>query len=410
MTRAVKENLFKPTWKELDVGEIMILLYEVIGPLGQYRDYAKNPNTFYLPLADESCQIVLKFCGQEIKTIEKGPAFDLVKWERVQQEIDEFTQGVATKVGREVSFNPHRVTGSWRGERSGVQILPPPDGAPRADVEDADHPFILEFPVRNSELWPVMRHRWMREHRKLTLLLNILLVGRTSFQPRQHKGFWAAVWRDGSGPAEFIWAKESFFAPIGKVVIDELSSPAAEKLQIVQAEEYYSYIGHDGSALRVPNDLDESICRYVALSSTNREKFDRAIFWTDIASRTWNFSASASFAALVSALEALTERGKFHAFECPICCEPTQHEKPGATKTFRGLIETYAPGRAMGKQREEMYELRSGILHGRKLISIDQDLTFGSNPPLWNERNLHDELWGLTRILLRNWLKQPPAG
>src|ERR1700674_1453166 len=51
------------------------------------------------------------------------------------------------KVGREFSFNTFRVGGWWRGERSGVQILPPPEGAPRAPVEIADHPFILEFPI-----------------------------------------------------------------------------------------------------------------------------------------------------------------------------------------------------------------------------------------------------------------------
>jgi hypothetical protein len=26
-----------------------------------------------------------------------------------------------------------------------------------------------------------------------------------------------------------------------------------------------------------------------------------------------------------------------------------------------------------------------------------------------NERDLHEELWGLTRVAVRNWLKNPPA-
>jgi hypothetical protein len=38
-------------------------------------------------------------------------------------------------------------------------------------------------------------------------------------------------------------------------------------------------------------------------------------------------------------------------------------------------------------------------------MQLDQDRAFGWNPPWWNERKLHDELWSLVRIALRNWLK-----
>jgi hypothetical protein len=54
-----------------------------------------------------------------------------------------------------------------------------------------------------------------------------------------------------------------------------------------------------------------------------------------------------------------------------------------------------------------MYELRSGILHGSNLMLMDQDLHFGWDPPGSNERELHSELWSITRLALRNWLKKP---
>jgi len=50
-----------------------------------------------------------------------------------------------------------------------------------------------------------------------------------------------------------------------------------------------------------------------------------------------------------------------------------------------------------------------GILHGNELMQIDQDLVFGWDLPWWEERQLHEDLWGLTRIALRNWLKELPA-
>jgi hypothetical protein len=56
-----------------------------------------------------------------------------------------------------------------------------------------------------------------------------------------------------------------------------------------------------------------------------------------------------------------------------------------------------------------MYALRSSILHGSDLMQIDQDLAFGLDAPDWNEYELHSELWSITRLALRNWLKNPPG-
>lgn len=430
-------NLLSETWTNLDSFELRLLLDKRIGGPGQYDGLPNNPNKLYLPLAGSSCRIGLTFSDKDKKivAIEPGPAFDAAEWERVSEEIEKSILAGPLKVGREYSFSSFRVLGSWRGDRSRVQILPPPDDAPRAPVEMADHPFILEFPITASDYWRITNHRRMREHCNLTLLLNVLLAGRTSFQPRRSEHFWASVpcdhdrqkkkwlqkirqfvfwWSRCPGSAsrtdyEIKWVQQSFFAVLGKAVIDELSPPAAEQLEEVEPEEYYTKVGHDGKGLRVPADLDQSICCYTALSAGKRVKFDRATFWMDMASRQSNISVSASFAALVSAIESLIERGDIHKFKCPICGKPTQHEVPGATRRFKDFFDTYAPGAALARRRDRMYSLRSDILHGSELMQLDQDLAFGWDPPWWNERELHEELWGLTRIALRNWLKNPPA-
>jgi hypothetical protein len=195
----------------------------------------------------------------------------------------------------------------------------------------ADHPFILEFPIQGSDFRPVTNHRRMREHRNLTLLLNVLLRGGTSLQPRRPEHFWAAVSWSESHP-EIKWVQQWFFAKLGKAVIDELSLPPGNQLEELDPSEYYTGItGHDGQGLRVPADLDDSICCYFGLSAANRAKFNRAAFWMDMASLQWNISISLSFAALVSAVESLTERGRKHEFNCPCCGKPTQHEDPGPT-------------------------------------------------------------------------------
>lgn len=402
-------NLLSERWTDLDSAELRLLLDERVGGPGQYQGRSDNPNVLYLPLAGTSCRVSLVFrAGKhagKIVAIEPGPAFDAAEWGQIAEEIDKSIVAGPMKVGREFSFSGFRVPGSWKGERSSMQILPPPSDAPRAPVEIAEHPFILEFPMRTCGAWRITNHRRICEHRKLTLLLNVLLAGRVSLQSQRTQHFWANV-SDNGYPAS-KWVQQSFFAKLGETVRDELSPPAAERLEEVDPEEYYTSVGYDGRGLCVPADLDEAICRYLALSPYNRTRFDRASFWMNMYSLQWNISVSVSFAALVSSVESLTGRGEIHRFSCPGCDEDFQHEVPGATERFRTFFETYAPGVALRKRRTDMYSLRSGILHGSTLMQLDEDLAFGWDPPSLNERELHEELSALTRVALRNWLRSP---
>jgi hypothetical protein len=401
---SVPENLLRDIRGDLDQADLRLLLHERIGAPGQYDGRA---NILHLPLGREKCRVSLKFSGAEIVAIAPGPAFDHAEWGRICNEIEESILNGSAKVGREISFNTFRVEGWWRGAQSGVQILPPPTDAPRAPWEMADHPFILEFPVQEASLWRVTNHRRIREHHRLTLLLNLLLAGETRFLPDRQRHYWANV-RSGGEP-EIKWLQEFYFAKLGEVIASELSSPASVKLEEVISNEYYAAVGHDGSGLWVPDDLDESICRYRSLSPTLRAKFDRATYWMSMASRQWEDSMSASFASLVSSVEALTEKGSRHSVYCEDCKKKIPHDVPGATENFRSFFERYAPEPALQSRRSNMYAMRSDILHGSKLTQLDQGRALGWDPPWWNERELHAELWTLLRIAARNWLRNPPT-
>jgi hypothetical protein len=382
-------NLLQTGWTDLDSAELRFILLERIGKPGQYDDLNGNPNTFYLPLAGSSCQIKLTFSeSKQIVAIEPGPAFNAAQWGQVVEEIE---RTESPKVGRDCSFSSFRVAGSWRGKRSSVQILPPPADAPLAPSEIAEHPFILEYPVKVSDLWPITNFRRMREHRQLTFLLNVLLAGGTTIQTCRSRHLWAIVHDEGVAGQKVKWVQEFYVANFGEAVRDELSPLASETLEEVDSETYYATVGHDGRGLRVPDDLDDSICCYKRLSKANLDKFGRAGFWMDMASRQWTMSFSASFASLAIAIEALGER----TFS--------------PTKRFSTFIEQYAPGASLAARREKMYELRSDILHGSGLMEMDQDAHFGGAPLEQKEEGLINELWGLTRIAMRNWLKNPPS-
>jgi hypothetical protein len=260
------ENLLRKTWSNLDSHELRLLLDKRIGGPGQFDGREANPNTFYLPLARERCRVVLTFKDKKIIAAEPGQAFDAAEWQKIAEEIETAVLVGPQKVGREYSFSGFRVTGSWRGSRSGVQILPPPPEAPRAAVEMAEHPFILEFPIVGApvDLWPITNHRRIREHRRLTLLLNVLLTAGISFLPSRSQHFWAHIppVEGIGGFGESRWLQQFFWAPLGEAVSDELSPPTAERLAEVEPDEYYTNVGHDGNPLRVPVDLDDSICRH----------------------------------------------------------------------------------------------------------------------------------------------------
>ncbi len=386
-------NLLRPSWGHLDSHELRILLAHRVGQPGQYDGRVDSPNRLYLPLAGAQCRVVLTFCGREIVSVEPGQGFDQSQWDAIANEIESSILTGPMMIGREYSFSSHRVQGSWHGPRSDVQMLPADPESPLAPVEMAEHPFILEFPIQKAECWPITNHRRIREHRDLTLLLNVLLRSRMNLQPRRPQHFWGTFFRENGGH-ETRWVQNSYFGKLGMSVLDAHSSSADQPLEVIESDRYYTQLmlmGIDGKGLRVPDDLDDSICRYRSLATERRAEFDRMAFWLDNASRQWSFSMSTSFAALVSAVESLINQ-----------------DGPGSTQRFRDFFETYAPGATLVARRSQMYRLRSTILHGSELMTIDQDVAFGWDPPWWNERELHEELWTVTRTAARNWLRNPP--
>lgn len=398
------KNLLKPEWMNLDPSELRLLLWDLrLGP-GQYTGRTHERNRLHLPQAGPDCRLVLLFERKKIARVEPGPKFNNLEWARISQSIVRSVLTSSPKVGREYSFHGRRVCGSWRGDRSGVQILPPPDDAPRAPVEYAEHPFVLEFPIMESDRWAITNHRRLREHRNYTLLLNVLLTGRTSLQPRQPEHFWATIRRDDGG-IDVKWVQHSYLAGLGSFVADHLSPGASERLQRVEPQSYYTDIGGSGTEFQIPSDLDASICAYMNLCLPDRARFNRSMMWLDVASRVWNISISTYFVALFSAVEALTERGKPHEFMCPACGKPGLHEDPGVTRRFKQFLTKYAPDPAIERQLSRMYELRSGILHGSDLMYVDEEFALGWDPPERNEEELQRALSSVVKLAMRNWLR-----
>src|SRR5882724_6011090 len=102
---------------------------------GKETSQFRRPSKLYVPMFGPTCRVMLKFDGPKIVAIEPGEAFDTTQWEQISSEIENSVLRGPTRVGREYSFSSRRVTGSWRGRHSGVQILPPPSNAPLPTIQ-----------------------------------------------------------------------------------------------------------------------------------------------------------------------------------------------------------------------------------------------------------------------------------
>ena len=372
------ENLL--TWSNPNVGELLVLLYERMKGTWQGNILVKEPAELYIPMGKAECRVKLTFDGPKLKTIQPGPAFNRREWEQIREEIERSTSGPMT-VGREFSFSGRPVMGSWKGARSGVQICPPPANVgqlPELSGID-DHAFILEFPLMDAGVPAVTNHRRIRKARDLTMLLNLFLAGGTRYTE--------------SSPT------------LPNFLTNSLSPPSPTQLEVLERKSYDKILGDDGGGLRIPSDLDDAICTYEALTDSKREKLDRSLFWFSTLKDIRNVSVSASFAAMVSATEAMTSRSVPHAILCPDCHRPTEHEVPGSTKLFKNFLATYAPGASASRDRDLMYNLRSEVVHGEHLVELDREIPImGWTPSGFKEVERYGGLWNLTRTALQNWL------
>jgi hypothetical protein len=400
-------NLFRKTWGNLDSHELKLLFNEKIGGNGQVDGDITEDAPFYLPMADDTCQIEIRFKNKKINSILPGKGFDKEKWVEISKLIDELISSGQKKVGRQISFSAKPVNGYWYGANSNIQIYPPPQNALMPNELIAENPFVLEFPFVRCGINRIDSYRLRREHRRYTSALNVILFSQIQFHGMRQKKFWAQLWpQDASnGGVEYRWVQSGYFTDIGAIVADKHSVGFEQPIKMFTSSEYYLPQTFRGDWLTVPDNLDELLCLYQKLSFDDKEKFDRAAYWFYLAARQWEMSASASFVSLVSAIEAFVGRGKIHTLKCPKCNKNFDHEVPGAIQRFKDFLEKYAPGSGLNKQRNEMYALRSKIAHGSGLLMLDSEHYSRWDPASESERNLQSDLWSVTKMAMLNWLK-----
>ncbi len=403
---ATVDNLFLPGWSSLDSTELRLLLNEKIGGSGQVDGDMAQHVPFYLPMADDTCQIILKFKNGKIIRIEQGESFNKESWKEIVFLIDGLLNRGRIKIGRGLGFSSRPVSGYWKGPCSNIQICPPPANAPQTTMHGAQNPFVLEFPIVMSGIDRVDSYRMGREYRKYCRVLNVILNSHIQFHGMRQRSFWAQLeQRRGSSELfEYRWVQSGYFADIGKVICDQHSSYSYQQIAHFDSAEYFSPRTYHGDSLTTPSNLDDLLAKYQNLSRNEQEKFDCGAYWFDLSVRQWELSASASFLALVSAIEAFVGRGQSHDIYCPVCASDFTHEVPGVVQRFKTFLEEYGGDIGLTKERAAMYALRSGIAHGSTVLRLDDDHYAGWDPVTETERDLQWNMHKVAKTAMINWL------
>jgi hypothetical protein len=353
--------------------------------------------------------LTLHYDGVQLAGVRAGPSLeerDVAEIERVLEES--VLADAGTKVRRHITFASVPVTAAWR-YRDLFQILPAPPGAPRPPVFVADHPFILEVVHPWSSDWIIALGR----AQTAVTDVNLVLAGLVPFVRAQRWGRARNLWGfpvgedsfylgQPVGPKRSSWIQEGYIVDGFTAVADELATNDGAEVQLLTDSAYYTRAGIPGdSVLDLPSSIEMMFDRFYALDSARRDRLLRWAYWLNQSRQLGPLSSSARYMAIIQAVEGLRP----DIPGGPRCSECGRATGPGQTRQFIDFMEQYV-ARQDGeteRARRRLYELRSGLTHGGKLLLDD---LYGSEfaPEHIREEESARRALRLARLAGVNWL------
>jgi hypothetical protein len=381
----------------IDDGELRWVLEHTIGR-------AQIASARKLVYSDTSGQVIgLVYRDGQLLRMEPGPAFKASVLVRLRKAIDEQVIASGSAIGRAILLCSRPVLGYYRDAALTTQIQRAPARAPRPTEMGGDHPFVLEFRIRTSREAGLTNLRLRRGSEERGLLLNAVLRRsiRSSDAVRQAHEWVTPM----SGPRMWgpsLWARRGYQLPRFEPLRPKFTR-LGPRIHVAHDADYYAADGWKRDprtiedALVLPESLSNLIAAFDRLGAEDRRRFLRAAFWFSASRGAWEFNASAWFTSIVSAIETLAPKA---AEQCP-CCKSIV----GISKSFRDFVEEFAPNSG-AKSRMLVYDIRSKLSHGSRLLQLDEapwDFTVQST---WlEEQDARMELSAMAHDVLVNWLK-----
>jgi hypothetical protein len=323
-----------------------------------------------------------------------GPAYTPAIGEQIRQALADALDGTIKKVWRVPMFSLRRIEGCFLHDDD-FFIRPAPEEAPRPDVEYAQHPWVLEFSFVDSPNFRLRNLRTERRAYELALVLNLLLGGMIDRPTNRARNHWVYTRKtDGTpGMGDSQWLQEGYFIPDFNPLADDFSDVSAwSSLAGVPTDTYYSRRGFDGNSLSVPAAMTDLSDAFSKLSSIQRNRFLRSCYWLHTAGVVWAYSQSLNLISLINGLECLAQSGEKRLVT------------DASTKMFLDFMQEYAPGRPSRSRLNKIYEVRSLVTHGERLLGYDTPQAFGLHPTSTADSESGIEALLLARGAIINWL------
>jgi hypothetical protein len=374
---------------EVDDEELATVLSTVLPRGAQF-----TANEVEYRTAEDEWVLSLRYTEGVLVDAVTGPAFTEAIGERIRNALADALDGTTHKVWRLPMVSLRRVEG-WYQYDDDFVISPAPAEAPRPDVEYAQHPWVLEFTFVESADFQVRNLRTQRRAYELALVLNLLLGGqidRLTNRPRHH---WVFTRRtDGTpGIADTQWLQEGYFIPGFNALTDGFSDVSAwTPLAESPTDEYYSRRGFDFQPLTVPAAMTDLCGAFSRLNGSQRNRFLRSCYWFHTVDVVWSYSQSLHLISLINGLECLAQSGE------------KRLTPDASTKMFLDFMQEYAPGRPSRSRINKIYEVRSLITHGERLLAYDTPQSHGLHPTSTADRESGMEAVLLARGAIINWM------
>ena len=342
---------------------------------------------------DDEVAITLAYTEGAIRNSFAGPALTEELLEKAASSIkDALLDEEVRRICRWPAFSSGKsVEGSWRYQDE-WQIGPAPLVAPRANEISSDHPFLLDFQFRDSANHIIRQQRYRARAADLLLMLNLFSVSPIWSYGSRVRKHWVLVPQEDNS-TKTVWAQEGHFIPDLRFIEDTLPDIAMPSIVEFPAQDYYGRNGRVGDTLTLPSGLDQLVRLSDMLSQDDRERFLRSCYWYRTAQTVWHDSQSLHLTSLVNAIESIASRDR------------VEGDPSDVTARFLSFMSNYAPGSPSKTRLNRLYEARSEITHGERLLHFDQSAVgWGLNQRSAQDREVNQDASMLVKGALLNWL------
>jgi hypothetical protein len=358
--------------------------------------------------AVEEFHLKLRIRHGQIHQVTQGQSLPDAVLQQLLEDVDaDLKNDEIVEYGRSFLFASRPVRGGLRFQAATMQIIPPPDNAPRSNALTAEHPFVLEHPIRAYRTPELRFRRLYKNAAEWAWILNVFVNGSIRIQGIRPRQMWATRPLQIEEPP--FWATELYVVPGFEGVAPHLTEFHGPMAASIAPEIYYGDPrtqmegGMSLDEFSFPSDLDAMVRAFLGLGAEQRRRFLRSAASIYLARGLWDVSISSSFLACVQAIETLVDRAPEK--KCAACGRDTA---PGPTRLFRELLDRYKGDAHWPKKvLNEIYAERSALAHGRYLFQMDEapwSAGMATGLSSWGENEVFSPALSLAKTVLRNWL------